>query len=147
MSSAMGSLRRAVGACGRAAGGGCTAAVASTGRGGAGAGAGGVVAEVGVGSATCGRTGFAKKGAGWEPDCRKTALTTMTTQAAPAPRMAKESTGRRVNLAQTRKPTEAAAPIAPAATPRRFLSRRSRTFLHPHFGTHRITLAIQRGAR
>ena len=62
MSSAIGSLRRRAGACGRGAAGGCTAAVASTGRGGAGAGA--VVAAVGPVSATCGRAGLAKNGAG-----------------------------------------------------------------------------------
>ena len=49
MSSAIGSLRRTAGACGRGAAGGCTAAVASAGRGGAGAGAVVAACRAGIG--------------------------------------------------------------------------------------------------
>src|SRR4029077_19615939 len=67
-------------------------------------------------------------------------------QAAPAPRTASESIRRCAIFAQRRKPTEAAAPMAPAAAPRRFLSRRSRTFLYPHVDIRGAILARQRGA-
>src|SRR6202040_1509336 len=67
-------------------------------------------------------------------------------QAAPAPRTASESIGRGAIFAQRRKPTEAAAPVGPASAPRRFLWRRSRTFLYPHVDIRGGIFALQRGA-
>src|SRR5208282_6891560 len=93
MSSVIGSLRR-TGAAAGAACGACGAAtecvvVVSAGL--------GAACSTGLGRASavtvCG-VGLMKKGAGCEPDCRKTALTIITTVAAVAPRIAKESTGR-----------------------------------------------------
>src|SRR5579863_6108265 len=111
--SAIGSSRRAATGCG-------VTAVASSRAG-----------IVGTPIAATGEAfGLAKKGVGCEPDCNKTALTTMMTLAAAAATMANESTGRRVALAHSR---AANAPPALAARiyKRRSALRRLRTFLHP----------------
>src|ERR1700726_502526 len=73
--------------------------------------------------------GLATNGAGRAPDCRKTALTTITVVAAAAPRTAKESTGRLASLVHSRGPNVPAKVPVPALM-RRLSLRRLRTFLH-----------------
>ena len=98
MSWAIGSLRRIETDCvmrGDGAGGGtaCGGAAISTGFGAAGSAAFGRISFVAIHR-------VAKNGAGCEPDCRNTALITITAAAVPAPTMANESTGRRRTVAQ-----------------------------------------------
>src|ERR1700731_3541062 len=124
--SAMGSLRRGDGTgIGTVCGGRGTVCVALISM------IRGPVCSVGFGAASgvfC-TVGLATNGAGRAPDCRKTALTTITMVAAVAPRMAKESTGRSISCINSRDPNDPAS--VPARAPPRLLSlRRSRTFLH-----------------
>src|SRR5580700_2926866 len=86
-------------------------------------------AGLGAASAVFCTVGLATNGAVRAPDCRKTALTTITMVAAVAPRMANESTGRPIACINSREPNDAAS--VPARTLARLGSmRRSRTFLH-----------------
>src|SRR5580693_8757858 len=84
---------------------------------------------LGAASAVFCSVGLATNGAGRAPDCRKTALTTITMVAAIAPRMAKESTGRSMSCIHSRAPNDPAS-VPARALPRLLSLRRSRTFLH-----------------
>src|SRR5580700_7237712 len=122
--SAMGSLRRGDGTgTGTVCGGRATVCVALISM------IRGPVCSAGFGAASavfC-TVGLATNGASRAPDCRKTALTTISMVAAVAPRMAKESTGRPIARVHSRAPNDS----VPTRALARLLSlRRSRTFLH-----------------
>src|ERR1700728_395902 len=131
MRSAIGSLRR----CGAGVGIGTGCAGAA------------VTEWVGVVStlrgATCWCAGLAKNGAGCDPDCKNTALTTITVVIAAAARMAKESIGRSATVVHAPATSEAAVPD-PRPRLRRSL-RRSRTFLHRSVGAQRRNVAQVHG--